>query len=495
MIQLKINTIDRTALLDWNSVEWESNLTSEVDLLNFSIKIYGTKTYKPSLNDEVEFFVEGVKVFGGTVIEVATRIRGRLVYADVQCKDFTHLMDGNLVVKIYENTLLSDVINDIKTNFLPAGFTTAGVNVGTLTVKYVSFNYEQPSKCLQQLADLFGLDWYVDPFKDIHMFVNEALVAPFNLTDTNGKYFFNSLVIRENVRNLRNTIFVRGGEFKGTTFTEKETADGVAKVFKQGFRYSTIVVKKGGVTQTLGIDNINDPTLFDVLYNFNEKAVKFRDDNKPANGVEVEVTGLPHIPVLIKVKDNISIGTFGEFQHKVVDKSINSKEGARDRAKGEILAWAEEMNDGSFRTKEHGLRVGQAINIQSTIRGLDKTFIIKGVRGIMKTPTDMNYEAILLASESMGAIDFFQKLLMNKDKEIEIKTDEVLDKIESAFEDILLTEAFVVLTDHNRQLETINFGESVLVQALNYSVEFVYAPFAPPTGFKREGNYDSAVYQ
>jgi len=95
---------------------------------------------------------------------------------------------------------------------------------------------------------------------------------------------------------------------------------------------------------------------------------------------------------------------------------------------------------------------------------------------------------------TFGAIEFLQKLLIKKDKEIEINPDEVLDKIEAAFETIVLTEAFVVLTDHNPQPESIGANEVVNVQALDFATVFVYAPFPTPTGFKREGRFNGAVY-
>jgi len=491
MITVKINSIDRTALIDWPTFVWEQALTSQVDTVRFTIKRYDTKTYKPALLDDVEVLDGATKLFGGKIVHSREAIEGRLQLFEVMVKDHTHEMDKRLVVKTYEDTTVSVIINDIKALFLPAGFTTTGVTV-TTPVKFIAFNYEQPSKCFQQLAELVGADWYVDENKDIKFFLRNEMVAPFDLTDTNGKYIFNSLVIERDVVNLRNVIFVRGGEFKGTTFTEKETADGVAKVFKQGFRYSAISpataisVKKGGVAQSVGTDNIHDPAAFDVLYNFQEKAVKFRDDNKPANGVEVEVTGLPHIPVIIRTRDNVSAGTFGEFEHKIIDKSIDSKEGARDRARGELIAWADKINEGGFTTVESGLRAGQKIRIQSTIRGLDETFVISRVSSKLMTPTDLEHRATLMTQRTFGMVEFLTQLLMRKDKEIEINRDEVLDRIEAAIEDIIVTEAFTVVTAHNAQLESIAAGETPTVQALNYPVVFVLAPYPVPTGFNRE---------
>jgi len=357
----------------------------------------------------------------------------------------------------------------------------------------ISLRYEQPSKVFQQLAELIGFDWYVDEDKDIHFFSKNESTAPFDLTDTNDKYFFNTLRIKKDIKNLRNVIFVRGGTFKGDTFTEDQEADGDTKVFTQGFRYSNIVVKKNAATLTVGIDNITDPTTVDVLYNFNEKAVKFRDNNKPTAGDIVSVSGLPHIPVIIKTKDNVSISQFGEFEHKIVDKSINSKAGARDRAKAEVLQWADTVNEGGFRTIESGLRVGQKIRVQSDIRNIDESFIISRITTRMQTPTSLIHDVILISTMVFGAIEFLQKLLISKDKEIEILQDEVLEKIEAAIETIVITESFAGVTSQDPQSENIVFSESINL-ALNAGTEFVYAPFPVPIGNKREGRFDGATF-
>jgi len=211
-------------------------------------------------------------------------------------------MDKLLVVETYEDKTVNFIINDILTKYLPAGFTDVNVNAPIL-VSYIAFNYEQPTQCLQQLASLVGYDWYVDYEKDIHFFYKGTNVAPYSLTDTNGNYFFNSLVLRKNIKNLRNVIYVRGGNFYGDPFTEEQDADGKTKVFTHGYKYKNIVVKKNTVPLNIGIDNLNDPALYDALYNFQEKALKFPDGSIPIAGDTIEVTGNPQLPIIIKKKD------------------------------------------------------------------------------------------------------------------------------------------------------------------------------------------------
>lgn len=371
--------------------------------------------------------------------------------------------------------------NWVQGNVSDKGFTINNVD-GLQTVSYIAFNYEQTSKCIQQLAQLFEYDWFVDENKDIHFFSKTNYTAPSGLTDTSGNYFYNSLKIRKDIKNLRNSIIVRGGNYLGATTTEKQNADGQKTTFLQAYQYNSIVVKKATVTQTVGIDNIDDPSSFDCLYNFNEKSVKF--PTAPANGTLIEVSGYPYIPVIVKVRNSPSVAQYGEYQYKIIDKSINSKQGARDRAQAELQAWASQINEGSFSTITTGFDTGQLLNITSTLRNLNADYVISRIQSKMYTPTQMIHEVVLVTSQTFGMIEFLQKLLMDKDKEIKVNPDEVSDEVESVDETISIGEDVIVSLVHNPQSETITMGESTTVQALNYDVEFVAGP-QTPSGTKR----------
>lgn len=361
--------------------------------------------------------------------------------------------------------------NWVEGNCSTRGFTINNV-VGTNTINYLAFNYEQPSKCFQQLAELFECDWFVDYQRDIHFGPKLATSAPFNLTDTNGYYFYNSLVIRKDIKNLRNSVIVRGGKYQGTTVTETQNADGVQITFTLAYQYSSITVTVAGVAKTVGIDFIDDPTLFDCLYNFNEKSLKFPTASKPTAGQAVAITGLPYIPVIVNVKEAVSLSNYGEYQFKIIDKSLNSKEGARDRAKAEISAWATSVNEGSFSTITTGLDTGQTINIQSTNRSIDQDYVISRITSKLYTPTSFKHDVTLVTTNTFGMVEFLQKLLMDKDKEITINANEVTDEVTAVDEPIVITESTIVSLVHNTQNETATIGEVATVQALNYAVQF-----------------------
>ena len=125
-----------------------------------------------------------------------------------------------------------DIVVDIVTNFAAGkGFTTNHVQYGNFLVPSIKFNYQQPSKALQSLANLIGWDWYIDPNQDIHFFlgdvddgVGEGGVAPITVDATSGKIEWNSLDIDLNITNMQNSVYVIGGTYT-KTFTAGNTPD------------------------------------------------------------------------------------------------------------------------------------------------------------------------------------------------------------------------------------------------------------------------------
>jgi len=413
-----------------SSFSLDRALTNQIDVCSFQMTRINQVGTKPTMLDLVEIVEDGTAIFGGQVVEMSEEISSNNTEIfTIVAKDFSYDMDRFLVTNSYEDTTVNAIITDIKDNWLPAGYTVTNVDA-PVQIGYISFNYEYPTKCLQQLADLVNYDWYVDANKNIYFKAKTATPASFGLTDTNGKYHFNSLKVKTDIKNLRNTIYVRGGNYKGDTYSETLVADGEAVVYKQGFRYSNLAVTVDAVAQTVGADNLHDPADYDVLYNFSEKALKWREDNKPAAADVISVTGLPHIPILIKKSDTASQNDNGIFEFKVIDKSINSRQGARERADAELNSWKDEINEGSFSTNEAGLDVGQIINVQSDIRQLDIDFVITRISTRFDIdPTKFIHSVTLATTKTYGMIEFLQGLLMQRDKEITIDTDETIEII------------------------------------------------------------------
>lgn len=436
---LKINSVDRSAWIDWRSVMKQEGLTKEPDMLSFSVTKTPGKTI-PSFGDTVELIEGAVTIFKGTITERREKVEGGIILGyDYKCKDPTHALDRILVVKSYQNMTAEDIVKDIIDTFT-TGFTYTNVATDTPVIGSIKFNYEQPSKAIQKLASLIGYDWYVDNDSDIHFFDESTLSAPFEIDDTSGKFEWKTLAFDRNIVELKNSVVIRGGEYSSTideaNAADKYVADGLQRVFSNIYRYKNIQVKVNGATKTIGIDNINDPNDYDCLYNYQEKSVKFREDNKPADTDEVVIFGDAQIPLIAKVKDSISVSTYGEYQHVEVDKSITSVAEAKLKARALLDNWTQGSWEGSFKTTETGLRTGMQIRINSTIFGVDKYFKINRITGKTKGNDYMEYTVSFLASGETTFTDIMVGLLGKDRQNIEISDDEVLQRLELFLEEV-----------------------------------------------------------
>lgn len=481
-------------------------------------------------------------------------------------------------------------------------FTRDNALLATQVVDYIAFKYERGSKCLQQLADLFAWQWYIDENKDIHFFAKFEELAAYDLTDTSQNFVWKSFDLGRFGDQIRNIIIVRGGEYLGSSLTEdlQPQANSVNTVFNLGFKYETYTLTLNGnqrsvginsqnqytdnqsVTQsTKGVTNINvgdvsgnyyqtqevisvthgrrkkiklrikkvgvpadnfqlqvvtnssdEPTntalsnivsvagaslttsyveteftlvenatnsllfekdskyhlrasrsgaadasnyyqidgggvgdydglaykgtsvpaytrqdwvfffieylSFEVLYAFNEKTLTWQ--TAPSAADTITWAGLPFLPVLVQYRDTASITTYGEYEFKIVDQSIKTIDGARQRALQEILQWANEVKEASFITYTSGLKTGQTINASSIIRDFDDDFFIKQITARCRTSDTFEYEVDLVTTKTLGIIYFLQQQLIAEDKKIEIKDNEVLERMEYHTETVTISE-------------------------------------------------------
>ena len=441
-LTLKISGTDRSDYVNWPTLQKTEVLTKEVDRMEFEILKTPSKSSIPDVGAEVTLEEGSSKIFGGVIVEKNEVIKGGLLIGyQVRCKDYSQYLDRKVVTKSYASQTARAIVLDIIATFT-SGFTTNNVAAITPTVGSIKFNYEQPTRCLTQLADQIGWDWYVDADKDLHFFESESASAPFNLEDANGKFEWETLEINKSLLQLKNSVYVRGGEYK-KTILEANAYDlyvaGAAQVtFPLAYKYDNITVKKNNVAQTIGTDQQTDPLTVQVLYNFNEKFIKFT--SALAGGETIEIFGDAFIPIIAQARDSVSIATYGEYQTALVDKSITSVNEAQTRARAELKKYAESVFEATFKTTETGLRVGQSITLTSTLRNITKTFKINRVVGKARGSDHMEYTIYMIASGQISFTDIMMNLLGQDKKNIIIASNEVVQRLELLAETITLAE-------------------------------------------------------
>lgn len=459
-------------------VQITQGATKEATTANLVVNFYGDK-YQPGGEDEVEIYDGATKIFGGFIVRAEQRlIQGHVVIYECDLKNKVYRLDYKLVNSTYEKETAHDIIEDIVANFSGPGITTTNVeNDLSAEMEQISFNNVPASEAIQQLADIFNKEWYVDPDGDIHFFSKFAEAAPFDLTDTGGKYVFDSLVVSDDYTQIRNSILVEGGEEKSTE-DESDTfvGNGVQYTFALSRKYTGIAVTLDGSPLTVGIANINSFDDYDCLYDFNLRSLSFDPTNPPGNGLELVVTGKYFFPIAVRFREGTSIGTYGERQFLIQDKQIKSRTDAVARASAEISAFSSKVSEGKFTTHESGLQAGQKITIQSDARGIKKEFVIQRLTGKLVSPSLFEWDAEIVSVKTYELIDLLAQII--KGKRIEVSADAVIQNAERVNRTVEVSRTISVRTP-------VEVARDILIARdyrtyLNNPPIWVAGPFVPP---------------
>lgn len=446
-IQIFVNDVEQSDDVEIDSIQFRQTLTKSPSTLSFSMKKVSGRSI-PTFGDEVVLKEDEVILFRGIVTERRDGVvAGLMLGYDFVCKDKTQVFDRRLIAKAYSNVQAHEVVEDIVDNYT-SGFTFTPP-ASSPEIDTIRFNYEQPSKALQTLCQAIGYDWYIDSDDAIQFFPSGDIDAPFEITDDNEKAFWNSISFERNILELKNSVFIRGGTFLDEILEadarDKEEADGEKVIFLQGLQYSDVEVTVDGVPKTVGVDFISDPLDFDVLYNFQEKFIRFREDNKPAVGEIVKVFGNAHIPLIVQAEDPTSISTYGRYEGVRIDKTINSIPEAELLANTLLADWRVGSYAGQFKTFAKGLRAGQSININVPSRGVADEFIINQIVGRM-SGQQFEYTIFFIKSGEVTFTDIMVDLISRQRKDIVIADNEVIQRLTSLFDQFGITDELISIT-------------------------------------------------
>lgn len=426
----------------------EDVLTSEVNTCSFGLDdIY---TNKPLNGQEViithrENGID-VRIFAGTITGVApTKLQGTNFAFAVDCIDYTYSLDKLLVAEDYVDKTAYYIINDIITKYT-TGYTITGVpSIASPNIASIQFNYVPVSECIRALADLTGYDWYVDYYKDIKFFALDTVVtdAPIELLDNGTE--FDELELSFDNTQIRNRCFVRGGIYFSAEYTQDTiTAVSGQTEFYTVYQPHELSVTVNAVTKTVGIENIDDAGGHDFLLNYDEKLLR-TDTIVMAGGEAVIIKYKYQIPVICMVEDlpsQMAIkaieGGTGIYETIVVDKNIETIEGARQRATAELLQYANTIVEGQFITFIDGFRSGQKIHIQLTDRNINEYYLIKSVTIESIGGDNLIYTvtfATFLKGFSWLLIKIFDEL-----RKKEKVNNEIIDKISYIYDSATITD-------------------------------------------------------
>ena len=441
-IAITINSVDRTNEIEQQSLRYQQTLSKAPATLKF--KIIGEKSV-PSIGDSVLLTQDSQNFFKGTITHkneylVNQKVRGY----EFICTDGYYNLNRRLVIKAYNDTTVGAIIEDIVTNYT-SGFSTDMPDV-TPTVETVRFNYEQPSRCIQKLVDAIGWDWKIDANDVVTVFIPDDVSAPYEINDTDGNHIAKTLEFDRNIIELKNVVYVRGGEYNDPIAegdaVDKYEANGVDNTFPLVYRYANTEVTVNGSPQDVGVDFIDDISEHDCLYNYQEKLVRFPDGTL-SDGDVVRVFGDAKVPVIVLGEDTDSVAAYGTREGVEINKSLNSIEEAEQMANSVLQKWREGSLEGRFKSYKTGWEVGQTVIIDSDEFGVTESYKINRVSASLHGHDSFIFTVEFIKSGQTEFTDLLIGLIGKEKDNITISDNEVLQRYRSVLDTFGMTDEIV----------------------------------------------------
>ncbi len=281
-LQLTVAGQDRTTVLIARTLQVQGVLQGQANTCNFTLQQPGpprpaTISVKPIVGQAVLAAVQTgsgafVNLFGGTISRVnEVKVATGVVNWMAQCVDYTSLLSRRMVRGIFSGAV-TDIVNAVVSQFAPQiRLDPSLVETNNRVIAGIAFNYSYPKDCLDQLATLTGWQWFIDPLKFLHFYDPSLAVhaSPNQVTDTSQNFV--DLAIEPQLDQVRNRIWVRGGNSLSDFIAETFVADGGTRSWTlRNANITQIAMTIDGVNQTIaqqGGTNAEDD--FQFLYSQN----------------------------------------------------------------------------------------------------------------------------------------------------------------------------------------------------------------------------------
>jgi hypothetical protein len=271
-VQILLNTLDVTPLIDYSTVTVDNNVIMTSDVMDFTMYVKPGDTVIDTSNSQSVTFTrpkcgnqivwqnpnaiitapdgsrQPFREFGGVVVEVHEIVEGQTSVYTVHAKSFVQWLDRHLVQGWYNQQAPETTVKQIVNQYCP-GFTTYNVMNTGVTITPTYADYQKVSDVIQSIADQAQLGWFLDYFKDVHMYSLETKPSPLpnNTLDVdNDLVNYGNLEIIENSEQQVNKVFIKGFKTRSAElyFLPFET-DGTSLQWSMGYRVSSV---KGDVT-------------------------------------------------------------------------------------------------------------------------------------------------------------------------------------------------------------------------------------------------------
>lgn len=409
-IVVKINGVDRSSLLLADSLYIRSAIGNSTDVAELELRD-ASGAFTPADWDEVTVDVNGVRIFGGYIVQrnassVGAGTAKRATW-QVTCKDWSILLDRVLVNRQFKLAPDAQIVETLFDLYL--GIEGFGLTHVTLVKDDIDINFEEITlrEALNELAARSGANWHIAPDRGVWWYDPGAPVAaPFDISQTpNNTTTFapldGTLTRAIDSSQIINRVRVIGAETASTalqvdTFAANGTDATFGPLTKKPHslwlvQYTVFTggsdVNVSAYASQIGLEP-NDSLLVDggeetVLANLENRTVKITDVGGllPKAGTNVTVKYYYSTPVETVRNNSASQTQFGRvFETSIYDESLTSIAAAQEYGDAVLEKYAFGRETISFQITRHGLLPGQAITVASSTMGLSADFLIQEVQ-------------------------------------------------------------------------------------------------------------------
>lgn len=413
MIKIFLNNEDITQNVEKGTFNLKEELNYKVDTLSFDVIKSKSKTI-PKNEDTITVKKNNRVIFSGFVDKVKGKISGnKTAIFSIEASDLTSLLSRKLVIKIWKEKTITEIINDLLANEIAElGITAGSIDPVETNLKKVVADYKKVSEIINDFAKYSLGYWRINPNKTLDFKIKGTEKAPYDIIDGNDTYLPNTLQIDYSTEQLANVVYVIGGEYVSESITENiGTANGEQTNFRLPYVYDELPrVWVDTTEKTVGIKNLHK-TGYECYWDRKNKSLDF--ETAPVVNAKIKVQGKPLIPLVSRQTRG---GQGKRYEKKIIDKTITSRAGVEARGKAELDQYAEAITKGTFKTYKDGFKTGQSLTVTSHLLDISDEYIVTSMRTEIKNKDTLVYTISINNKDEYDLLDLFRYLLSSGEK-------------------------------------------------------------------------------
>jgi len=332
-LRLLLRGVDYAPYVDTQTVEASNNVVMSQDGMSFTIYLTYDEVIsvgRPKAGMEViwqrwdsSLLVEVGREFAGVITSVRETAEGVGFAYAVGCQSYLRWFDRKLILGFFQQQTLGSFVNQVISEYCQ-GFTTNNVSSPFMIIPQYA-NYQRPSQMIKNACDQVGYGFYIDYYRDAHLFRAEDFASPLpgNTLQVDTDFVnYGDLELNEDSEQVYNFITIRGYKRRANSpFTLNYVGDGTTTQWQLGYRFSSAtgdsLVSVNGVNFPVVRDildglpgQVNDPTK--AYVHWTQHFLRFA--NPPAPGAVISFTGYPLVDRSYPRGDSEAIDYMNEIE-------------------------------------------------------------------------------------------------------------------------------------------------------------------------------------